>query len=156
MDLNLEPKITPALWFHTDGGKMSLVLDYYRAIFEADFLSDTPMALGQTPGGYAEMCSIYWFGRAFLAMTTERLHQPFNDSFAMIIHCDHQQEIDRYWDYFTLEGQASACGWCQDQFGLRWQIIPKNMGQLMQQANAGQILMQQSKIVIADYGEIIP
>lgn len=43
------------------------------------------------------------------------------------------------------------CGWCNDKFGLRWQIIPTNLGELMQKPNAWEVMMKQKKIVIAEY-----
>lgn len=144
-------KITPALWFHTPDGKMNHVLDYYKSIFENEFESGHIMPLGETPGGYAEMCHIKLFGNTYLLMTTSKEHHPFNDSFAIMINCDDQAEIDKHWNYFIKEGKESMCGWCMDKFGLRWQIIPKNMGELMSKPNAGQVMMKQTKIIIAEY-----
>jgi predicted 3-demethylubiquinone-9 3-methyltransferase (glyoxalase superfamily) len=72
--------------------------------------------------------------------------------FDLVDHlCENQEEIDCFWNYFTEEGQESMCGWCIDKFGLRWQIIPANMSELMSKSNAGRIMMKQRKIVIAEY-----
>jgi predicted 3-demethylubiquinone-9 3-methyltransferase (glyoxalase superfamily) len=68
-----------------------------------------------------------------------------------MLNCNDQVEIDKHWNYFTKEGKESQCGWCMDKFGLRWQIIPKNMGDLMSKPNAGQVMMKQTKIIIAEY-----
>jgi 2-polyprenyl-6-hydroxyphenyl methylase/3-demethylubiquinone-9 3-methyltransferase len=36
-----------------------------------------------------------------------------------------QAETDRYWNAIVGNGgQESACGWCQDKWGLSWQITP--------------------------------
>ena len=144
-------KITPALWFHTEDGKMKHVTDYYTKIFEYDFVSDSPIPLGETPSGYTEMCNVKLFGHQYLLMTTAIEHHAFNDTFAIMIHCKDQEEIDKYWNYFTQEGTESMCGWCMDKFGLRWQIIPENLGELMNKPNAGQVMYKQRKIVIAEY-----
>jgi predicted 3-demethylubiquinone-9 3-methyltransferase (glyoxalase superfamily) len=66
-----------------------------------------------------------------------------------MINCTNQNEINRYWDYFTDEGEESQCGWCI----LRWQVIPENLNELMSKPNAAEIMMKQTKIVIADYLE---
>jgi predicted 3-demethylubiquinone-9 3-methyltransferase (glyoxalase superfamily) len=35
-------------------------------------------------------------------------------------------ETDRYWNAIVGHGGAeSACGWCQDKWGLSWQITPR-------------------------------
>lgn len=37
-----------------------------------------------------------------------------------------QAETDRYWDAIVSNGgQESECGWCQDKWGLSWQITPR-------------------------------
>jgi predicted 3-demethylubiquinone-9 3-methyltransferase (glyoxalase superfamily) len=144
-------KITPALWFHTEDGKMKQVLDYYSKIFESDFEAGTPIPLGETLSGYAEMGNITIFGNSYLFMTTAKEHHQFNDTFAIMIHCDDQTEIDKFWNYFTTEGKESMCGWCIDKFGLRWQVIPRNLGELMSKPNAGQVMMKQTKIIINQY-----
>jgi predicted 3-demethylubiquinone-9 3-methyltransferase (glyoxalase superfamily) len=144
-------KITLSLWFHSDDGKMEQVTTYYATIFKDNFRSYTPTSLGETPGGYAEMCKIELFDNPYVFMTTAALHHPFNDAFAIIIHCQNQEEIDHYWNYFTKDGKESMCGWCNDKFGLRWQIIPDNFEEIMKNPNAAQVMYTQSKIVIADY-----
>jgi predicted 3-demethylubiquinone-9 3-methyltransferase (glyoxalase superfamily) len=36
-----------------------------------------------------------------------------------------QAETDRYWDAIVGNGgEASECGWCQDKWGISWQITP--------------------------------
>lgn len=144
-------KITPALWFHTIDGKMKQVIDYYSKIFGTNFIADNAIPLGETPSGNAEMCNIKLFESVYLFMTTAHEHHTFNDTFAIMIHCKDQAEIDKYWNYFTTEGQESMCGWCMDKFGLRWQIIPENLGELMSKPNAGKVMSRQKKIVIAEY-----
>lgn len=144
-------KIIPALWYHTKDGKMKHVTDYYSKIFGSDFVADNQMPLGETPGGYTEMCNVKLFGNKYLLMTTAIEHHTFNDTFAFMVHCKNQEEIDKFWNYFTKEGEESMCGWCMDKFGLRWQIIPENLGELMSKPNAAQVMSMQKKIVIEDY-----
>lgn len=147
----VQNKVTPALWYHAKDGKMQHVTDYYAKIFGGQFTSDKPTPLGETPSGYAEMCGVKFFGQEYLFMTTANEHHKFNDTFAIMITCKDQAEIDKYWNYFTKEGEESMCGWCMDKFGLRWQIIPENFEELMSKPNAGKIMSKQRKIVIAEY-----
>jgi 2-polyprenyl-6-hydroxyphenyl methylase/3-demethylubiquinone-9 3-methyltransferase len=38
----------------------------------------------------------------------------------------YQAETDRLWNAIVGNGgQESACGWCQDKWGLNWQITPR-------------------------------
>lgn len=144
-------KITPALWYHTEDGKIEHVINYYKSIFKSKYKSEGVIPLGKTPGGYTEMCNIQLFGNEYLIMSTSIEHHKFNDTFAIVLHCKDQSEIDKYWDYFTKEGKESMCGWCEDKFGLRWQIIPKNMGKLMSKTGSTEVMMKQRKIIIKEY-----
>lgn len=149
--MKTENKINSALWFHTQDGKIKNVINYYLTIFETNFEFDATISLGETPSGYAEMCSVRLFGFPYLFMTTTIEHHKFNDSYAIMIHCENQNEIDKFWNYFTFEGKESQCGWCQDKFGLRWQIIPKNLSELMSKSNAWKIMSKQTKIIISEF-----
>jgi len=146
-------KIIPSLWFHTDEGKISNLLEYYKNIFGADWGQGPVIPLGKTPGGNTEMCEVSIFGHKYSFMSTAEVHHEFNDAVSFTIICEDQGEIDKYWNYFTSEGQQSQCGWCQDKFGLRWQVIPVNFGELMSKPNAWGVMMKQRKIVIDEYLE---
>ena len=53
---------------------------------------------------------------------------PQRESFSFQIATDDQAETDRYWDAIIGNGgQASACGWCKDRWGLSWQITPRTL-----------------------------
>lgn len=144
-------KIIPSLWFNTEAGNISNVIDYYKNIFDADFKVGTIMPLGQTPSGNTELCEVHIFGQKYSLMSTEKEHHRFNDALAFTINCETQDEIDKYWNYFIQEGQEVQCGWCTDKFGLRWQVIPKNLGELMSKPNAWEVMMKQKKIIIDEY-----
>ena len=144
-------KIMPSLWFNTELGNISTVIDYYKQIFENALEAGQIMPLGQTPSGNTEMCQVKIFGQTYSLMSTEKAHHTFNDALAFTISCDGQDEIDKYWNYFIKEGKEVQCGWCIDKFGLRWQVIPKNMGELMSKPNAWEVMMKQKKIVIEEY-----
>ncbi|CAM2903082.1 MULTISPECIES: VOC family protein [Pseudomonas] len=51
---------------------------------------------------------------------------PHTQAFSFQVATDDQAETDRYWHAIIQNGgQASACGWCQDKWGLSWQITPR-------------------------------
>ena len=54
------------------------------------------------------------------------------DAISIVVLRDDQAELDRYWNAL-LEGggKAQACGWLIDRFGLRWQIVPAILDELM-------------------------
>ncbi|MBD8560861.1 VOC family protein [Pseudomonas fluorescens] len=49
-----------------------------------------------------------------------------SEAFSFQVSTDDQEETDRLWHAIIDNGgQASACGWCKDRWGLSWQISPK-------------------------------
>jgi predicted 3-demethylubiquinone-9 3-methyltransferase (glyoxalase superfamily) len=51
-----------------------------------------------------------------------------NEAFSFQVATDDQPETDRLWDAIISHGgQASACGWCKDRWGLSWQITPRTL-----------------------------
>ncbi len=144
-------KIIPSLWFNSKNGDISIIVDYYKTVFNNNFKAGSIIPLGKTPNGNTEMCEVEIFGQKYSMMSTEVEHHSFNDAFAFTINCDDQQEIDTYWNYFTLQGKEVQCGWCIDKFGLRWQVLPKDFGELMSKSNSWEVMMKQKKIIIEEY-----
>ncbi|WP_434695056.1 VOC family protein [Pseudomonas sp. Z1-14] len=49
-----------------------------------------------------------------------------NEAFSFQVATDDQAETDRLWNAIIDNGgQASACGWCKDKWGVSWQISPR-------------------------------
>lgn len=149
--MNNKNKLIPSLWFNKTGGDISKVLEYYKNIFGDNLEIGNINDLGQTPSGKTELCEIKIFGQRYSIMNTEIEHDKFNDSIALTIECDDQIEIDKYWNYFTKEGSEVQCGWCIDKYGLRWQVIPNNLSELMNKPNSWDVMMNQKKIIIEEY-----
>lgn len=49
----------------------------------------------------------------------------FTHGVSLMVTCETQDEIDRYWAALTEGGKEVACGWLVDRFGLSWQIVPR-------------------------------
>ncbi len=48
-----------------------------------------------------------------------------SEAFSFQVATRDQAETDRYWNAIVGNGgQASACGWCKDKWGVSWQITP--------------------------------
>lgn len=64
-------------------------------------------------------------GQAFVGMNGGP-GVSFTDAVSFQVFTDSQEETDRYWDAIVNSGgQAVACGWCKDKFGVSWQIVPR-------------------------------
>ncbi|MBO1771152.1 VOC family protein [Agrococcus sp. TF02-05] len=56
-----------------------------------------------------------------------------SEAVSIALTVDGQAEVDRLWDALVADGgEESMCGWCRDRFGVSWQVIPRQLGELMQ------------------------
>lgn len=74
----------------------------------------------------------------------------FNEAISLTVECADQAEIDHYWSHLSASPEHEQCGWLKDRFGVSWQIVPANLGELMTGPAQTQALMQMKKIVIDD------
>ncbi len=79
-----------------------------------------------------------------------------SEAFSFQIATDDQAETDRLWQAIVDHGgQASACGWCKDRWGLSWQITPRALTDAMADPDRAaakrvfEAMMQMGKIDIA-------
>ena len=125
------PRLLPFLWYATDAEKAA---EFYCSIFPDSHVDRvTPMAV-ETPSGPPGSVVTVEFtlvGQPVMAMTAGE-HHPFNDAISLMVECDTQNEIDRYWNGLVADGgQEVACGWCKDRWGVSWQITPRRLNDLM-------------------------
>ena len=148
-------KITPFLWYSKEAEDAARL---YTSIFPDSRLvrvSTLPSESPSGPPGSVKIVEFDLFAQRFTAISAGPL-DAFNHAVSFIVHCDDQAEIDRYWNAFLESGgKAEACGWLKDRFGLFWQIVPAELGQLMTDADpararrASDALMKMVKIDIA-------
>src|SRR5262249_56709622 len=90
-------------------------------------MSDSPSG----PPGSVKVVDFTLMGQRFQAMSAGP-HHEFNDAISMVVLCEDQQELDRYWEALLKNGgKAQACGWMNDKFGLRLHIVPAVMEEMM-------------------------
>jgi predicted 3-demethylubiquinone-9 3-methyltransferase (glyoxalase superfamily) len=75
----------------------------------------------------------------------------FNESISLSISCKDQEEIDYFWQKLSTVPESEQCGWCKDQFGVSWQVVPENTEELLKKPGAFENMMKMKKLVIADF-----
>lgn len=111
-------QLYPCLWFD---GNARAAAEFYCSIFpNSKILNDNGMVVN------FELNGQYYMG------LNGGDNFKFNEAISFVIPCKDQAEIDHYWYKLIADGGAeSQCGWCRDKFGLSWQVIPANLGELM-------------------------
>jgi predicted 3-demethylubiquinone-9 3-methyltransferase (glyoxalase superfamily) len=124
-------KIFPFLWYAKEAEQAA---KFYASIFPDSRVDRVTPMLSESPSGPPGSVKVVDFtllGQRFQAMTAGP-HHEFNDAISMFVLCDDQAELDRYWNALIEGGgKPQACGWLIDRFGLRWQIVPAILDELM-------------------------
>jgi predicted 3-demethylubiquinone-9 3-methyltransferase (glyoxalase superfamily) len=123
----MTPKNTVCLWFDRDAQDAAR---FYAATFPDSKMAAAHKAPGNFPGGKeGDDLTVEFtvFGIPCLGINGGPAFKH-SEAFSFQIATDTQEETDRYWNAIVDNGGAeSACGWCQDRWGISWQITPRTL-----------------------------
>lgn len=145
-------KINPCLWFNDNAQE---AVTFYTSVFKnskiesiTHYSKDTPM-----PEGTVLTIGFQLEGVDFLALNGGPSFN-FSEAISFVVNCYTQNEIDYFWTKLSDGGQIQQCGWLKDKFGLSWQIVPIQVGEMLQSKDTEksnrvlQAIMQMVKIDI--------
>ncbi len=140
--------ITPCLWFDNEAEEAA---NFYVSIFPNSKIINTVPYMSETPSnkpvGSVMVVNFEINGQPFIGLNGGPYFK-FNEAVSFQILCKDQGEIDSYWGKLSAVPQSEQCGWVKDKFGVSWQIIPENMGELIKSESAMKAMLQMKKIDI--------
>lgn len=152
-------KITPCLWFDKNAEE---AMNYYVSVFKnSKIISIDRYPEGYTEGPLANMSGkvingqFELDGQQFICLDGGPVFK-LNESVSFSIDCADQEEVDYYWEKLSAVPESEQCGWCKDKFGLSWQVIPKRLGELLNDPDKEKarrvmdVMLEQHKIVVAE------
>ncbi len=144
-------KITPFLTFAFEAEE---AMNFYLGIFKGSkvisinrYSKGTPM-----PEGTVMTASFELQGQTFVALNAGPMFQ-FSPAISFVVNCEDQAEVDYYWDSLSAGGKQMQCAWLTDKFGVTWQIVPKQLGQLLSDpdpAKAGRVMQAMTRMTKID------
>jgi len=150
------PFVIPQLMFaERVEGKARVAADFYASLFDdsgVGFIAEYPQETGPAAVGDVMFGEFQLAGQWF-AMMDSAVEQDFSFTcgISLEVRCEDQAEIDRLWAALSAVPESEQCGWLADQYGVCWQIVPRNMDELMERPGAYETLLGQKKIVIDEY-----
>jgi predicted 3-demethylubiquinone-9 3-methyltransferase (glyoxalase superfamily) len=129
-------------------------MDYYVSVFDGHPRNLTLYPADAPNAGSVMYGDIVVFGQWLAAMDSGGAEHGFTFNFgvSLMVYCDGQDELDRWWSQLSAVPEAEQCGWCQDKFGVSWQLVPADLEELMSKPGAYEKLMGMKKIEIAAFG----
>jgi predicted 3-demethylubiquinone-9 3-methyltransferase (glyoxalase superfamily) len=141
----VKDRISPAFLFTKDkAGKTEEAMNFYASVFpdssigfiaryeEGESATDAP---GTVKHAEFRLCN-----QGFMALDSAAAHEfVFNEAVSLMVRCDTQEEIDRYFTSLSAVPEAEQCGWLKDKYGVSWQIVPTEMDEMMRSGTKEQI-----------------
>lgn len=119
------------LWFDHDAIDAARL---YTSLFDdsrIDRVIEAPEGIPDAEPGSAFFVDLTLMGQQYTFLNGGPQF-PFDSQVSLYVLCDGQDDVDRYWDALLADGGAPVqCGWLTDRFGLSWQIIPRQLEDLM-------------------------
>ncbi|MDB5246557.1 MAG: hypothetical protein JWQ40_951 [Segetibacter sp.] len=60
-----------------------------------------------------------------------RPHFKFTEAISLVVNCQTQEEVDKFWKKLSEGGEKLRCWSLKDKFGLSWQVVPTTLGELL-------------------------
>src|SRR4029077_5283320 len=136
-------KIQPFLWFADQAEEAA---KFYVSIFKnsklrsvTHYSAEGARASGR-PKGSVMTVAFEIDGHEFVALNGGPIFK-FSEAISFVVNCDTQQEIDEKWEKLSAGGEPGQCGWLKDKYGVSWQIVPQDLGEMLSDKNAGKAKM---------------
>jgi len=159
-------KIVPCLWFDM---QCEEAMNYYVDTFngapykkeESRIVSINRYEKGMEAPGAEQMegkviTGIFELaGQRYMALDGGPVFN-FTEAISFYVECADQKEVDYFWERLSAVPESEQCGWVKDKFGLSWQIIPKQLGELIgtpdpvKSKRVVNAMLKMKKIVVAD------
>jgi predicted 3-demethylubiquinone-9 3-methyltransferase (glyoxalase superfamily) len=138
-------KITPFLWFNNEAEEAA---KFYTSIFKNSRIThvthytESGSKAAHQPKGSVMTVAFEIDGQSFTAINGGPVFK-FTEAISFVINCETQKEIDDYWEKLSEGGDPNAqqCGWLKDKYGLSWQIVPAQLGELMSDPSRSEKVM---------------
>jgi predicted 3-demethylubiquinone-9 3-methyltransferase (glyoxalase superfamily) len=148
-------KIVPCLWFD---GQAEEAARFYVSLFPDSRIDKVVRSAADNPStreGDVLTVEFTLAGSPFVGLNGGPQFR-FTEAVSFSIDCADQAEVDRYWDALVEDGgEHSMCGWLKDRFGLSWQVVPRELSEMLESPDAAaarramEAMLQMTKLDIA-------
>ncbi|WP_408011188.1 VOC family protein [Pseudalkalibacillus sp. A8] len=138
------PTIVPSILFVGDKcGKAEEAINFYLSVFKNSkqgLIARYPKGMEPDKEGTIMFSDFMLENQWFAVMDSAREHKfSFNEAISFMVYCNTQEEIDYYWEKLSAVPEGEQCGWLKDKYGVSWQIVPREMDEMMRKGTPEQI-----------------
>jgi predicted 3-demethylubiquinone-9 3-methyltransferase (glyoxalase superfamily) len=131
------PKTSTCLWFDTQAQEAA---ELYTSVFpNSRITAVTRYGKGMPlPEGSVLTVTFEIDGSEYTLLNGGKVF-TLSPAASIVVHCETQEEVDRYWSALSAVPQAEQCGWLQDRFGVSWQIVPRRLFAMLQDPDSARV-----------------
>jgi predicted 3-demethylubiquinone-9 3-methyltransferase (glyoxalase superfamily) len=129
------PPIIPSLWFDTQSEDAAA---FYVSIFPNSKITRVSHygEAGPRAAGMVLSVDFELDGQRYIAINGGP-EFTFSEAISLQISCADQVEVDHYWSALCEGGSEGPCGWLKDRYGVSWQVVPQELGELLGDPDPG-------------------
>jgi predicted 3-demethylubiquinone-9 3-methyltransferase (glyoxalase superfamily) len=123
--------VRPHLWFHD---RAEQAAEFYASIVPNSRVTRVITSPAGIPDVDEGAPFIVEFELDGMPVTAINAGDSFtlDEAFSFYLTCDGQEEVDHYWEALVADGGVhSQCGWLRDRFGVSWQVVPRQLDDIM-------------------------
>lgn len=126
-------RISPCLWFDHQAEEAAR---FYTSVFPNSRITailrygEAGKEIHGRPAGSVMTVAFELDGTPFTALNGGPVFR-FTEAVSFEVSCEDQGEVDRYWDALGAGGVHQHCGWLSDRYGLSWQVVPRELADLL-------------------------
>lgn len=129
-------RVRPHLWFHENAHEAA---EFYASVIPNSSVTrvvTAPPGVPDVPEGSPFIVDFVLDGMPVTAISAGSAF-TLDEAFSMYLSCDDQADVDHYWEVLAAGGGThSQCGWLTDRFGLSWQVVPRQLDEIMARPDA--------------------
>jgi predicted 3-demethylubiquinone-9 3-methyltransferase (glyoxalase superfamily) len=131
----MKDKLTTCLWFDSEA---EAAANYYVSVFPNSKITaiqkypEAAVEIAKKPAGSVMTVEFELNGNRFLGLNGGPVEGfKVSPATSFMVFCEDQAELDRVWAALSAVPEAEQCGWCQDKFGVTWQVTPTRLDELL-------------------------
>jgi predicted 3-demethylubiquinone-9 3-methyltransferase (glyoxalase superfamily) len=118
--------------FLTFNDQAEEAVSFYTSIFDDSRIVSSTRYGSAGPGAEGSLMTATFelAGREFIALNGGPSFS-FSQGMSLFVSCESQEEVDELWEKLSEGGEKGPCGWLTDKFGVSWQVVPRVLGEML-------------------------
>jgi len=148
--------VRPHLWFHDRAEEAA---EFYASVVPNSAVTRVVTAPAGVPDVVEGAPFIVDLTLDGMPLTAINAGSAFtlDEAFSLYLTCEDQAQVDHYWEALAADGgKHGPCGWLTDRYGVSWQVVPRQLDDIMSRPDAAGVARATAAMLAMTELEIEP